>query len=190
MSDLPTRFRSPHLLDRSGSALLVVDVQEKLLPAIDGGDNVVARSKLLVDGANVLGVPVLISEQYPKGLGKTVEAFAGTTANLVDEKKMFSCRECDSIFEFLEQQNVETVLICGIEAHVCVAQTAFDLLASGYNVHIAVDAVGSRRASDRETALTRLQMHGVALTSAEAAIFEWCESADAAEFRQISALVK
>ncbi len=190
MSEMPTRFRSPHLLDRARSALLLVDIQEKLFPAIEGGPDVAARAKLLVDAANVLGVPVLISEQYPGGLGKTIDVFAGTSASVVAEKKMFSCRECETLFQFLEQQQIGTVLLCGIEAHVCVAQTAFDLLASGYSVHVAADAVGSRRASDREVALTRMQMHGIAVTTAEAAVFEWCESADASEFKQISALVR
>ena len=103
---------------------------------------------------------------------------------------MFSCRECDAMFEFLENQEIDTVLVCGIEAHVCVAQTAFDLVACGFNVHVAADAVGSRRASDRETALMRMRTHGIAVTSAEAAIFEWCESANADEFKQISGLLK
>jgi len=190
MSDLPTRFRSPHLLDRSNTALVVVDIQEKLIPVIDGGERVIVESKRLADAAEILGVPVLISEQYPQGLGKTVGNFSPDAVAVVAEKKMFSCRECDSMFEFLQSSSVESVLLCGIEAHVCVAQTAFDLLASGFRVHVAADAVGSRKAKDYDAAIARMQMHGIAITTAEAAILELCETAAAAEFKQISALIK
>jgi len=183
-------FRSPHLLSRESSALLVVDVQEKLLPAIESADRVVAKSKQLIEAATILGVPFLVSEQYPKGLGHTVGDLDVSKANIVEEKSMFSCRECEQIMSFLRSNAIQTVLLCGIEAHVCVAQTAFDLMASGFNVQIAVDAVGSRNSTDRETAIARLNLHGVASTTAEAAIFEWCETSSAAEFKQISQLVK
>ena len=184
------KFRSPHLLNRQSSALLVVDIQEKLIPAIESSDTVVARSQLLIDAAVILDVPVLVSEQYPKGLGNTVSDLDVSKAALVEEKSMFSCRECEQIMAFLEQKAIQTVLLCGIEAHVCVAQTAFDLMASGFNVHVAVDAIGSRNAVNRQTAISRLNLHGVASTSAEAAVFEWCETSSAAEFKQISQLVK
>lgn len=183
-------FRSPHLLDRNSSALLVVDIQEKLIPAIESSDRVVAKSKQLMDAAAILGVPVLVSEQYPKGLGATVEALDVSQAAVVAEKTMFSCRECKSILEFLESKSIETLLICGIEAHVCVAQSAFDFLASGFNVHVAVDAIGSRNAIDRDTAISRMSLHGIVTSTSEAAIFEWCESASASEFKQVSQLVK
>jgi nicotinamidase-related amidase len=183
-------FRSPHLLDRNSSALLVVDVQQKLIPAVDCSDQVVAKSKQLMDAAAILNVPVLVSEQYPKGLGHTVEDLDVSHANVVASKTMFSCRECQPILDFLEKQSIQTLLLCGIEAHVCVAQTAFDLMASGFKVHIAVDAIGSRNPSDRETAISRMNMHGITMTTAEAAIFEWCESASASEFKEISQLVK
>lgn len=184
------RFRSPHLLARETSALLVVDIQEKLIPAIDSSANVVAKSKQLTEAAAILGVPILVSEQYPRGLGKTVDALDLSNAEVVEEKSMFSCRECQQIAGFLREKAIQTVLLCGIEAHVCVAQTAFDLLAAGFNVHIAVDAIGSRSSIDRETAISRLNLHGVTSTTVEAAIFEWCETSSAAEFKQISQLVK
>jgi len=183
-------FRSPHLLGRESSALLVVDVQQKLIPAIEHADRVVAKSMQLIHAAEILGVPVLVSEQYPKGLGHTVADLAASKATIVEEKSMFSCRECAEIMSFLEANVIQSVLLCGIEAHVCVAQTAFDLMASGYNVHVAVDAIGSRSSVDRNTAIARLNLHGVVSTTVEAAIFEWCETSSAAEFKQISQLVK
>jgi nicotinamidase-related amidase len=183
-------FRSPHLLDRNSSALLVVDVQQKLVPAVDSSNEVVAKSKQLMDAASILNVPVLVSEQYPKGLGHTIDDLDVSKATVVAEKTMFSCRECQPIFDFLENESIQTVLLCGIEAHVCVAQTAFDLMAAGFKVHIAVDAIGSRRPTDRDTAISRMSTHGMSMTTAEAAIFEWCESASASEFKAVSQLVK
>ena len=184
------KFRSPHLLNRQTSALLVVDVQERLTAAIESSDRVIAISKLLIEAATILDVPVLVSEQYTKGLGKTVKDLDVSKAAVIEEKSMFSCRQCEQIMALLEEKAIQTVLLCGIEAHVCVAQTAFDLMASGFNVQVAVDAVGSRNSVDRDTAISRLNMHGVASTTAEAAIFEWCETSSAAEFKQISQLVK
>jgi len=183
-------FRSPHLLSRDSSALLVVDIQEKLIPAIDAADRVVAKSKQLLEAAAILGVPALVSEQYPKGLGHTAADLDVSKATILEEKSMFSCRECEKIMSFLESKGIQSVLLCGIEAHVCVAQTAFDFMASGFKVHLAGDAIGSRNSVDRETAIARMNLHGVATTTAEAAIFEWCETSSAAEFKQISQLVK
>ena len=183
-------FRSPHLLSRESSVLLVVDVQQKLIPAIEASDCVVSKSQQLIDAASILGVPVLVSEQYPKGLGHTVEALDISKAAVLEEKSMFSCRECKSIMNFLADKAIQSVLLCGIEAHVCVAQTAFDLLAGGFKVYVAVDAIGSRNSVDRETAISRMNLHGISTLTAEAAIFEWCETSSAAEFKQISQLVK
>lgn len=178
------------MLNRESSALLVVDIQQKLIPAIEDSDRVVAKSQQLIDAAAILGVPVLVSEQYPKGLGHTVDGLDITKAAVVEEKSMFSCRECDSIMRFLEEKKIQSVLLCGIEAHVCVAQTAFDLLACGLKVSVAVDATGSRNSLDRGTAISRMNLHGISTTTAEAAIFEWCETSSAAEFKMISQLVK
>ena len=182
-------FRSPHLLDRESSALLVVDVQQKLIPVIENGPTVVANSAKLMEAASILGVPVLVSEQYPKGLGPTVEELDTSKAAIVEAKTMFSCRGCPEILRLLEKQGVKSVLLCGVEAHVCIAQTAFDLLAIGLQVHVAVDAIGSRSAADHQTAVSRMAFHGIVATSTEAAIFEWCETSTAAEFKQISSLV-
>lgn len=184
------KFRSPHLLNRNRSALLVVDIQEKLLPTIEGNERLVSRANLMLDAAKLLSVPVYVSEQYPNGLGATVGDLHIEHAAIVESKKMFSCRECDLILESLQSKSIDTVLICGIEAHVCVLQTAFDLLALGMRVQVAVDAIGSRNLLDLQTAIRRMESHGIVATTAESAVFEWCETASAMEFRQISELVK
>jgi len=103
---------------------------------------------------------------------------------------MFSCRECDSTFKELSSQGVHNLLICGIESHICVAQSSLDLLSQGFNVFVCVDAVGARHAIDHETALRRLENSGVVLTTTEAVLFEWCEKSGSDQFKQISKIVQ
>ena len=135
------------------------------------------------------GLPVAASEQYPQGLGATVAELA---SRLPDRppKLMFSCRELQRLFSDLRQQNIVKLLLCGIETHVCVQQTVLDLMADGWRVYIPVDAVSSRSDIDHQTALRRMEASGAVLTTTEAALFEWCETAAGPEFKQISQLVR
>ena len=181
--------RSPELMSAEDTGLLVVDVQEKLVPSIANHGRVVWNCRRLVDGADLLGLPVVATEQYPKGLGPTVEELAERLGDIPD-KTAFSCGECSEVFERLRNRNVHRLLICGIETHVCVQQTVMDLLADGWRVYIAVDAVGSRFDVDYRTALGRMESSGATLTTTEAALFEWCQTADRPEFKQISRLVR
>ncbi len=182
-------FRSPLLLDRQQSGLLVVDVQEKLLSMIDRFAVVQWNIERLLAAAKLLQVPIAASEQYPAGLGPTVAAIR-TQLDSVAEKRMFSCRECQSLFADWTTRGIRQILVAGIEAHVCVLQTALDLQSAGFDVFVAADAVGSRTALDYETALQRLGQSGVTITTTESALFEWCESSAAVEFKQISQLVQ
>jgi nicotinamidase-related amidase len=189
MNDSPMISRSPELMSRSDSALLVVDVQEKLVPAIHASARVIWNVRRLIDGAKLLGLPVVASEQYPQGLGPTVAELA---SRLEDRpaKLFFSCRELPELFAGLRQRNIEKLLVCGIETHVCIQQTVLDLLADGWRVYVAADAVGSRYELDHRTALRRLECSGAVLTTTEAALFEWCQVAGTPEFKQISRLVR
>lgn len=181
--------RSPRLLSRADSALLVIDVQEKLLPAIPSRARLTWNLRRLIDGAKLLSVPTAVSEQYPKGLGPTVAALAeGLPTPAV--KTMFSCRECAAVWTGWKESGVRTILLAGIETHVCVLQTAFDLLESGFGVQLAVDAVASRNSLDHDVALRRMVHSGVVPTTVESALFEWCETASAPEFKSISRLVR
>jgi nicotinamidase-related amidase len=181
--------RSPELMSRGDTALLVVDVQERLVPAMADGLRVVWNVRRLIDGAKILGLPVVATEQYPKGLGATVaelaERLGPATAKLT-----FSCGGCGQLFEEMRGRGVHKILVCGIEAHVCVAQTVLDLLADGWRVYVAADAVGSRFAEDCRIALGRMDSAGATLTTVEAALFEWCEVAGTAEFKAISRLAR
>jgi nicotinamidase-related amidase len=176
-------------MSRDDTALLVVDLQEKLMPAIRLRETVVWNVRRLIDGAKVLGLPVAATEQYPQGLGKTVAPLAERLGP-VPAKVTFSCRECVDIFRTLAEQGRHKVLVVGVETHVCVQQTVLDLLSEGFRVYVAVDAVGSRYELDYRTALGRLEAAGATLTTTEAALFEWCEVAGTPEFKQISALVR
>lgn len=181
--------RTPELMSRSDSALLVIDVQEKLIGLIPGHERIIWNIGRLIDGAKLLGVPVSATEQYPQGLGSTHPALKSKLPEM-DEKRAFSCTECAGIFSNWREGGIRNVLLAGIETHVCVLQTALDLLSAGFNVQIAVDAVGSRFEIDRQTALRRLENSGVVPSTTEMALFEWCETSAAAEFREISRLVR
>jgi nicotinamidase-related amidase len=181
--------RSIELMSADDTALLVVDVQEKLIGAIAGHARVVWNIGRLMDGARILGLPVVGSEQYPQGLGRTVAELAERLGP-VPSKLTFSCGGCPQLFEDLESRGIHKLLVCGIEAHVCVQQTVLDLLAAGWRVFVAVDAVGSRFELDYRTALNRMDSAGVVLTTTEAALFEWCQRAGTPELKQISRLVR
>lgn len=179
----------PRLTAARGAALLIVDLQTRLLPAIDRADRVVARTAQLVRGARLLDLPVVATEQVPAKLGPTIPALAEILpARLA--KTTFHAGGADGIWDALAAPRVRHVALAGIEAHICVAQTALELLARGFTVQVPVDAVGSRFASDREVALRRLERAGAILTTAEACLFEWVEAADHPQFRAIAALVK
>ncbi|MBN2216617.1 MAG: hydrolase [Pirellulales bacterium] len=189
MSSLSPLPRSPELMSPGATALLCIDLQEKLVASIAGGDRVVWNVRRLVDGAKVLGVEVVGTEQYPRGLGPTVATLAERLGPLPD-KLAFSCGECPEIFERLRQRRISDILVCGIEAHVCVQQTVLDLLADGWRVFVAGDAIGSRFEMDYHVALRRMETAGATLTTTEAALFEWCRRAGTPEFKQISQLAR
>jgi nicotinamidase-related amidase len=181
--------RSPELMNANETGLLVVDAQEKLLEVIPRRKEVVWNIRRLLDAAAALGVTTAATEQYPDKLSATVPELKQRLGNIPD-KLCFSACACSSTFEGWRAEGLYRVLVTGIETHVCVAQTAFDLLAAGWQVYVAVDAVGARRDVDHETALRRMEAAGVVLTSTEAAMFEWCRVAGTPEFKKISALAK
>jgi nicotinamidase-related amidase len=176
-------------MSRGDTALLVVDMQDKLLKLIPGHERITWNCRRLLDGAKILGLPAAATEQYPQGLGPTAAVLAQRLGPM-PAKLAFSCGACGEIFADWQQRGIVKILVCGIEAHVCVQQTVLDLLADAYRVFVAVDAVGSRHAIDCETALRRMDSSGATLTTTEAALFEWCEAAGTPEFKQISELVK
>jgi len=183
------------LLARDKSQLLIVDVQEKLLGAISGKDRVVERCVRLVRAARMLNVPITLSEQYPQGLGPTVDPIRKAFANdgLVVDKVEFSCLKSEPLRERLHElrrQGRSQVVIGGIEAHVCVTQTAIDLEAQGFEAFVVADATGSRAKASRKLALERLLNAGVDIVDSEMVLFEWLERAGTPEFKELQALIK
>jgi nicotinamidase-related amidase len=181
-------MRSAELMGRSDTGLLVIDVQTKLMDKMLDRDRVVANIARLIDGARILQIPVQATEQYPKGIGPTVSELAQRLP-VRSEKLTFSCCGQPEIAEQFRSRQVHTVLLAGIETHVCVLQTALDLVAQGFRVFVAADAVASRKEIDREVGLQRMQRSGVILSTTEAALFEWTERAGTPEFKQVSRLV-
>jgi nicotinamidase-related amidase len=185
----PPLPRSPDLMNREDSALLVVDAQEKLLEIIPERERIVWNIRRLLDAAKALGVPIAGTEQYPDRLSPTVPDLKQRLGPAPD-KLSFSACVCGDIFERWRAESVFRVLVCGIETHVCIMQTALDLVAAGFEPYVAVDAVGARYSIDHDMALRRMETAGVVLTTTEAAMFEWCRTAEAPEFKAISALAK
>ncbi len=179
------------LLSRETSALLIVDVQERLMPVIHDGAAVLERIGFLADVARLLGVPVLVSEQYPQGLGPTVETLRARVPAWDPVVKVeFSCAPNPVFAARWAALRRPQLVVAGIEAHVCVAQTALELAASGTRVFLAADATGSRRPLDAAVALDRMRAGGITVTTAEAVAFEWLRRAGTGDFKAVSALVK
>ncbi|HZU34536.1 MAG TPA: hydrolase [Gemmataceae bacterium] len=179
----------PTQMAAADTGLLVIDVQDKLMAMIPRAPELIRNIAFLVDAARLLEIPVQATEQYPRGLGSTVAELARRLPERPD-KVAFSCCAIPAVAEGFHRAARPKVLLAGIEAHVCVQQTAFDLLTGGFRVYIAADAVASRYPMDHEVALRRLEQAGVILTTAEAAVFEWVGTASAPRFKEISRLVQ
>lgn len=183
--------RHPKILNKNKSALLIVDVQKKINAVMQAGDLVVENIVKLIKACHILNIPIFITEQYPKGLGPTESKILDALHGEQPIQKMtFSCCGVEELDSALKQQNIQQIIVTGIEAHVCVQQTALDLLAQNLQVHIPKDAVSSRKELDYQTALERMSKAGVVLTSVEAALFELLEVAGTLEFKEVTNLIK
>jgi nicotinamidase-related amidase len=189
MSENTPLARSPELMSPADTGLLVVDVQGKLITLVPGHARIIWNIRRLLDGAKILAVESAATEQYPKGLGPTVPELRERLGE-IPAKTLFSCGECGEIFRGWQERGIFRALLVGIEAHVCVQQTAFDLMAAGFRVYLAVDAIGARYEIDYQTALRRMESSGATLTTTEAALFEWCERSGTPQFKEISRLVQ
>ena len=181
-------------LTRTDAFLLIIDVQERLVPVIDQHALLVQNIERLIRGAKILEVPILVTEQYPRGLGHTVEpirrALDETQSPPAMEKSTFSAWPCAEFQTALRRIHRKHAIVAGIEAHVCVYQTVRDLLSQGFAVTLAADAISSRTQRNQQTAVRRMQSDGAALSTTEMALFELTETSGTDEFRAISRLVK
>ena len=186
-------MRSKKLVSKDDTALLVVDIQEKLSAAMpqDVLKKTLKNTVKLLKAARELNLAVYVTEQYPKGLGKTLPEIAAETGEAhAFEKMTFSSGQVRGIVDDLNNRNVKNVIISGMETHVCVAQTALDLLEFGFGVSLPADATCSQRKDDWHFALERLRTAGITVTTTEAAIFELLYSADTPEFRNLKGIFK
>lgn len=179
----------PTQLSSADSALLVIDVQEKLMVKIADADAVIRNTAFLIDAFRLLQMPVLATEQYPKGLGPTVAELAKRLPERPDKVAFSSCA-VPLIVETLHREARPKVVLAGIEAHVCVLHTALDLLVQDFRVYLPVDALGSRYAIDKEIALRRLEKAGAILTTSEGVVFECLGTSAHPAFKQVSLLIQ
>lgn len=179
------------LLQRARTVLIVIDLQSRLFPAIADGARVLDRCCRLIDGAGRVGIPVMVTEENPAGLGHSLPAITERVpkSSIYTKMAFNAAAEPEFLRQFTALNRPQAVL-CGTEAHVCVLQTALGLRTHGADVFVIADAVGSRRATDRDVALTRLGCDGIRVATTEMAIFEWAETAADPAFRDMLKLVK
>jgi nicotinamidase-related amidase len=185
-------MRHEALLDRERTVLLLIDLQEGYRSALDGWEGVVAASALLVRGVQLLGIPLLVTEQYPRGVGRTAPEVAAHFPDglAVVEKMTMSCCRAPAFLDRLAATGRSQVLVAGIETHACINQTVHDLLARGVQVHVARDATSSRRPRDVAPAWDKMRAAGMHPTSSEQALLELVVSAEAPEFKLLQRLLK
>ena len=178
-------------ISRAKAGLVVVDIQERLLPAMHERERLLQNALRLVKGAGVLNLPVIVTEQYPKGIGRTVPELAGAVPDFEPiEKTAFSCCSAKTFVPSLASRNVRDVVLCGIEAHVCVCQTALDLLDRDFGVFIVTDAISSRTRENWHGGIERMKNAGATIVSTEMILFELLEYAGTDEFKKILELIK
>ena len=178
-------------INKDEAVAVIIDIQERLFPHIEDNEVLQKNTSVLINGMKILGIPLLCTEQYPAGLGKTI-----TGINMLlecaspVEKIAFSCCDEPLFMKKLGDLRKRFVILAGIETHVCVLQTCLDLLGKSYIPVVVVDCVGSRKSTDRQTALQRMQSEGAILTTSESLLFELCRVAGNDQFKDISKLIK
>jgi len=178
-------------IQKDDSAFVVVDIQDKLFPHIHENEKIAKKCSTLIKGMQILGLPVILTEQYVKGLGETIPSIQNALEEYHPIEKMtFSCCGIGAFNIKIEEHYKENIIICGIESHVCVLQTAIDLLDAGHRPMVVADAISPRNEYDKEIALKRMQEEGIRLTTVESILFELCKTSGTEEFKMISKLVK
>jgi len=182
---------SPKLCRAHASVLVLVDLQQRLMDAMPAGvrARTIQNSAILGRTAADLDIPFIVTRQYPKGLGDTVSFLPGGAAATID-KTSFSCCRAGKFCPSLEQTKRSQVILAGVETHVCILQTAFDLITSGYEVFVVEDAVCSRTEDNHRNAIGRMARGGISITTLESTLFEWLEDARHPHFKRISQLIK
>jgi len=183
--------RNPIILKKETTALLIIDLQERILPVIRNYETVLDNTIKLIKGFKTLNLPIYFTEQYPKGLGPTSQKVLTELKGYSAINKMsFSCFGAENLFEELHKKKISQVVVCGVESHVCVQQTVLDLVANDFQVDVAANAVSSRNEIDYNIALDRMRTLGSEITTTESILFELLEVCGTPEFKEISKIVK
>ncbi|MDF2544096.1 MAG: hypothetical protein K0S47_3814 [Herbinix sp.] len=179
-------------IEREDTLALIIDFQERLMPAMNGADELLHNTEILIKGFQVLDVPMLVTQQYTKGLGMTIPELIETIGEDFSyyDKLSFSCAENEEILKKIEESGKKIIILCGIEAHICVLQTAIDLIAKGYHVILVENCIGSRKEQDKATAIKRAMAEGILLASYESILMELTRVAGTEVFKTISKLIK
>jgi len=184
-------MRGDPLLTRDGTVLVVIDVQEKLFVKVEEKERIADNICRLIRFADILRMPIVVTEQYPKGLGPTIPEIRELTSTIKPiEKVEFSCLASSAFRERLDEIHARNLVLTGIEAHICVAQTAIEALANGYGAYVVSDAVSSRRREDKTVAIERMRLQGVVIVTSEMLMYEILRKAGTPEFKKTLELVK
>ena len=170
--------------------LLIVDMQEKLISNIQNNQLLIFNIKKLIEACNLLKVPIVITEQNPLKLGKTLGLIIESKEYPIFEKMEFSCSKNKYFLDYIKKYNFKNIILCGIESHICILQTSIELLEKGLNILIPKDAIGSRNEIDNDTAFSRLILCGAIASTTESIICELCKTSNRKEFREVSKILK
>jgi nicotinamidase-related amidase len=181
----------PSILTRKNTALVIVDIQEKLLPYVIDKEKVVENVQMLIKFADIMSIPIILTEHYPKGLGTTVPEIANVLKDYAPlEKVIFSCCGAKGFTSRLKELGVSRIMIAGIESHICVEQTTLDVMHAGFEVHVIADAISSRTKENKKIGIKKMRQFGAVISSTEMAMYEIMERADTKEFKEVLKLVK
>lgn len=185
-----TFVKNSKILNMEKSALLIIDLQERILPVIRNNEKLIENVLKLIKGAKILKVPIFYTEQYSKGLGPTAMSVKSELDSRPIDKNTFSCFGAENLFKILNDRKIEQIIVSGVEAHVCVQQTVLDLLENNFQVNLAVDTISSRKDIDYQTAIRRMEREGAVLSTVESVLFELLQISGTEDFKAISKIIK
>lgn len=174
----------------SETMLLMVDMQEKLLELIPTKNQLIWNCRKIIEAANIFKIRIIYTEQNPARLGGTINQLKKMVSSTPYKKMSFSCLSCEDVAHKVKEEKANNIVMVGIETHICILQTALDILDYGYNLYLVVDSIGSRNSLDHEIAIRRLESKGAIICTAESILFDWCKTADIPEFKKINQLIK
>mgnify|MGYP000870268445 CR=1 FL=1 len=180
----------PNILNRENAVFVIIDIQEAFRSPIPDFEEIAVNSSIMARGCQILGIPIIITEQYPKGLGNTCAEVEIPEGIQPIEKICFSCIQSANVLEELKARNITSLIVCGVESHICVLKTTLEALEKNIEVHVVADAVSSRTTANKQLALERMRQSGAFIVSTEIILFQLIDEAGTDAFKTISRLIK